>query len=149
MKTLIAIDNRLIEITQEVYLWLWDRTGVYVATLMFAAYVGDHVCWGPLHVGNFIFLALAGAWASRVYFVQSKDLRRLNDLQRGWRDFVMRPYLTMFGFAMIVEQVLYLDVWRFASNVLMMVWTYLNCVQVREREPKDFFAIRKPVGAGA
>jgi hypothetical protein len=149
MNSLRALDQRIIDLVQEAYLWLWDRTGAYVATFLFASYVADHFCWGPLGWLDFFFLAFFGWWAGIRYVAQSKDLRRLNDVQRAWRDFSPRLYFTLVMLPFVVGHAAQLEAWKLASDGFMFLWIYLACVQVREREPKEFFPSLKPVGAGA
>lgn len=144
-----ALDDHLIRLTQEVYLWLWDRTGVYVATLMFAAVVGDHVFWHPLEIFDFIVLAFFGVWAGVRYVAQAKDLRWLNATQRAWADFWLRRPVMVVIAVLLAGDVLKLDAWRAASDVCSFAWNYLACVQVRDREPQDLLSFRKTVGAGA
>lgn len=148
MKRILAVDTYLIEATQEAYLWLWDWTAVYVATLMFLAYVGDHVCWRALTWLDSAFIAFAGIWIGYRYVAQSKDLRRLNAAQRAWRDFPPRPFFVFIFVGLLAGDILQLNAWHFASDVFMLIWNYLGCVQVREREPKEFFA-HKLARAGA
>lgn len=149
MGKLAAFDARLIELTQEAYLWLWDRTGVFVATLFFAAYVGDHALWGSLTWFDFLLLAIFGALSAHRYLAQSTDLRWLNAHQRAWRDLGPRPYFTIIVIVFLAKDLLQLNAWHFASDCMSLLWSYLGCVQVRDREPKDFFAFRKLAGAGA
>lgn len=147
MKWLRTVDDRLVAAIQESYLWVWDRTGVYVGSLMFAAYCGDHVFYGPLKLFNFFFLGVAGVWCAHRYLVQSKDLRWLNDLQRCWRDFALRRFLMIFSAVVLASDIIQANAWHFASNLMFLIFNYLGCVQIREREPKEFFASIKLAGA--
>lgn len=137
-------DAKLIDIVQNAYLWVWDRTGIYVSTLLFILYVGDHFFWAALKWFDFIFLAWAGLWCSYLYVVQSKDLRRLNDDLRQWRDFAVRPYLMILSFSIVMVDVLSLNAWHLASDICWLGWGYLACIQVRDREPKEFFPASIP-----
>lgn len=148
MRFLHAADTTIIDLVQEVYLWLWDWIGVYVATLMFAAYVSERVCWDRLGWFDFVLIAFTGAWMGLRYLAQSKDLRSLNAAQRAWRDFTIRQFFSVFVFGSLAVDAFQLSAWHVASDAMFLVWTYLGCVQVREREPKEFFA-RKLVQAGA
>jgi hypothetical protein len=148
MKRVLAADTFLIEITQEAYLWLWDWTGVYVATLMFAAYVGERFCWGRLGWFDFVLIAFTGTWLGLRYLAQSKDLRSLNAAQRAWRDFTIRPFFSAFVLGALAGDAFQLSAWHVASDAMFLTWNYLGCVQVREREPKEFFA-RKLARVGA
>lgn len=149
MKRLHAIEDAIINHVQEAYLWLWDRTGVYVGTLMFAAYVGDHVCWNPLTWVDFAFIGFAGLWAGIRYVAQSQDLRWFNASQRAWKDFSPRPFFSVLVAAFLLADILQLNAWHLASDTMTMLWNYIGCVQVRDREPKEFFPSLKLARAGA
>lgn len=149
MKWLVSTDQRLIGWLEDVYLWIWDRTGVYIGSLIFCAYVGDHVCWGPLKSINFFCIACSGAVCGQRYAAQLKDLRLLNDLQRMWRDLAWRRWFSILVFNMLVLDMITTNVWHFSSDFLMLLWSYLGCVQVREREPKEFVSHPKLARAGA
>lgn len=147
MKKLLAADEYLIEIVQSTYLWLWDRTGVYVASILFVLIVVDHVCYGPLGPFDFTILAIVGAWATYLYVAQAKDLRQLNLMQRAWAGNWFRLLSVILTIAALATALFDLNYWRLASNAAWLAFTYFACVQVRDRDPKDFITLRKLAGA--
>jgi hypothetical protein len=142
MHKLLAADTYLIETTQEAYLWLWDRTGVYVATLIFSAVVCSHVVHG-LDWGSFIGLAIMGAFSTQRYIAQQKDLRRLNLLALGWRTPWLRLFYLSILFACVVADIAKFRAGELVGDIFFALWNCLACVQVRDRDPKDLFQTRK------
>lgn len=149
MNKLRTLDDYLVAAAQEIYLWLWDRTGVYVATLLFAAIVGEQICWGPIKIWGFAFLAIFGATSAYAYMVQAKDLRLLNSMQRRWRENGLRLAFTVMVLYFTASDAVKLNAWGSAGSAFLLIWSYLSCVQVRDREPKDLLSTRKLARAGA
>lgn len=149
MRRLRELDAAIIEILQEAYLWFWDRTGIYAATIIFASVVGNHLCYGPLKTFDFFAIAFCGLWTGQRYIAQAKDLRRFNVLQGYFRDFTFRQCFPVLITTFLVIDLIALTPWQIAGDVLFFLWTYLCCIRVRDREPKDFLSFRKPAGAGA
>lgn len=155
IERLLRIDAYLIDRTQTAYLWLWDRTGIYVATPMFAACAADHFCYpaqaGWLRIFGIIVLGWFGLWCGVRYLAQAtNDLRRLNAMQRGWAAWSLRPYFILLIVPVFLFQdIVQLNALHTLGDLFFAAWNYLGCVQVRDREPKEFFPSLKPVGAGA
>lgn len=147
MKKILVVDKYLIESMQAAYLWLWDRTGVYVASVLFALIVGHHVCYGPLKPLDFALLAIAGTWAGYLYVAQAKDLRQLNSIQRGWRDSPLRLCSVALSAFMLADAAFTIDAWHCAGSILWLAFNYFACVLVRDRKPKDLFSTRKLANA--
>lgn len=149
MEKLLAADTYVIETVQEAYLWLWDRTGIYVGTMIFSAAVCEHLAYGRLGWGSFFSLALVGAVATTRYIAQQKSFRLLNAMALSWR----MPWLRYF-FNVCLTLCVFADVSKpslggFLSDLFFALWNYLACICVRDREPKDFFQFRKLAGVGA
>lgn len=147
MNKLRALDSAIIELVQEAYLWLWDRTGVYVATLIFTAYAIDQLASTHMRLFNFLTLGIMGACCGVRYVAQGKNLRHFNDMQRQWRHFFARGPVMVAIALFILQEVALLDGWQALGDVAFMSWCYLACVQVRDREPKNFLSFRKPASA--
>lgn len=148
MNKLLAADTYLIETVQEAYLWLWDRTVVFVATLIFTCVVFENICYGLGRVA-FIQLALMGVFSGYRYAAQQKDLRLPNSLALGWRTPWLRCFFYMVFALNVAISISEISIRSFCSDLFFLLWNCLACVQVRDREPKDFFASRKLAGAGA
>lgn len=146
MNLIAEIDNRVIRMVQEVYLWLLDRTGVYVGTLIFAFGAIDNFCLG-LTFFRFVMLALIGVWSAGRYLAQATDLRRLNRFARNFADTWFRVPITVVLAGSLTFEVCQLNWWRVTAHASFFCWLYLACIQVRDREPKDFLPSLKPVGA--
>jgi hypothetical protein len=148
MKNYLHIaDERMIEVMQDSYLWLWDRTGVYVGTLFFAFCAADLAFYGNLCWFDFAWLTLMGVIAGIRYVAQTKSLRELNDIQRMWRDIWGRFYIVLFTLLFMAGDVVLVNWMHFVSDTCNLGYLLIGCIQIREREPKEFFPSLKPVGA--
>ena len=143
MNRLLAIDAYLIETAQEAYLWLWDRTGIFVATLIFACVVCEHLAFGRLTWGSFVGLALTGAFATQRYMAQQKDLRLFNMLGSAWRAPWLRLFYLGILFLCVASDISAFRAGGLVGDVFFVIWNCLACIHVRERDPKDFFQTRK------
>lgn len=139
MNYIHKLDNWIIEVVQESYLWIWDRTGIYIGTLIFAACVGDRAFWGSVDWLGFIWLGFMGMQAAWRYLAQSKDLRELNDMQRMYCELTLRFVCALLFFFFLAVSVIEGNFRHIISNVFALMWIYLFCVQVRERDPKELF----------
>ena len=73
-KAYMKLDERVISLVQESYLWLLDRTGVYVATVAFALYVasvGGQVITGSAWLTIFL-IGITGLFLIHKYLLQDK-----------------------------------------------------------------------------
>lgn len=142
---MIAIDDKIIAWTQTVYLWLWDRTGIYVATLLFIGIVFSTFLYDrKMGIFDFILVTASAIWCGMRYAVQGKDLRLLNTLQRSWAEWTVRRYLLcLINIPILFLSLLELNPWHVSSNLLSLAWLYLACVQVRDREPPEKLSFAK------
>lgn len=131
---------------QDAYLWLLDRTGVYVGTLLFLCYVYVAVVavfrQEPIWLWM-ILLAMAG-WVGGVrYLWQDKaQHKRYNSLamfmeQWRWR----HPFNVIIG-TVFVGEVVTLNPLAASQEIAFLVYGYLLLIKIRERDKKPFF---KPV----
>jgi hypothetical protein len=141
------LDDWLIGIVQEAYLWLWDWTGAMVATPFFLAVILDKVCWPRHNWLDYLFAAWMAIVAAAMYRAQSTSLKRFNDMQRRWRDLGLRKFAIILVSAGLIFSVIGSDWQKAASDFFTIAWILLGCVQVREREPKDFFRVLARAGA--
>lgn len=149
-----TIDQKIIETTQEAYLWAYDRLGVYLATVSFAVIAASVMCstmsFGT-RIFDFLFLGYAGLTSAARHYQQGAG--RITEINVGQLECrnsrVIRPlYMALFVSVTIVASIK-LDGWMVASALLSLLWMYLFCVLIRDREPKDFFEQRKLAGSEA
>lgn len=149
-----SIDSKIIEAVQAAYLWLYDRTGVFLATLTFATIVADVFCGGlttGLRLFDFLFLGYVGLTSAVRYHMQSTgQIAALNLGQLELRNStIVRPIFIALMLSIIVIATYKSDAWKVASALLALLWQYLFCILIRDREPKDFFEQRKLAGSEA
>lgn len=141
-----SIDNKIIEAVQGAYLWLFDRTGIYVGTLMFALMTADMICWRypqTFRPIDAVFLVILSTVAAGRYWMQGKGAEHLNALALHARELTIRKIFMALWPALIVMHVHDMQPWKVVSDLLCIVWQYLMVVLIRDREPKDFFEQRK------
>lgn len=143
MNKLSELDARVIDRVQNIYLWLWDRTGVFLATPIFILIVAEYLCLWPLKPRHFAFIAIMGAWSTWLYVAQGKSLAALNSISRSWRDFPLRQAFVAMSLALCVADAAKLDAAHVVSGMFHLIFLYAACAQVRDRDPKDFFNVRK------
>ena len=135
MEYLGKFDRRIIEMMQEAYLWLWDRSGVYVGTLIFMIQI-SHVLISK-KPPSLISIGAMSIWAIQYYYVQGSSLRQFNEVTRTWTSFSFRKFMALSWAVFIVSDIAILDVREFLSDILLIVTMYIACVQVRDREPPE------------
>jgi hypothetical protein len=135
MNILKSIDDALIRFAQDAYLWLWDRTGVYVGTVVFLAYsVGVATLRGAI-MSSILFVISAITLALPRYFAQGKSLGLLNAMQRAWAASRLRMVATVF---LCLLTLVSLDHLSEAIGLVSIIssWVFA-CVQVRDRKPPE------------
>lgn len=140
------LDMFLIQQTTRAYLWLYDWTGVYVGTLMFAAI---SISW-MLQFRSFwaaVIGVMIGVPACGLrYYVQATDEVTYNTMaEYATRDF-MRGVMLMMVVAFCVRNIIFLSVVDAVGETMWLALCYLITVKIRKREPKNFFE-RKMVEA--
>lgn len=132
---------------QDAYLWLLDRVGVYVGTLMFATYV--YAAAGAVLARNeplwlwLILLAMTGWVAGIRYLWQDKaEHERYNMMAMFMEQWRWRHIINVFlGMALIIE-IITLSPLAASQEIAFLVYGYLLLIKIRERDKKPFF---KPV----
>ena len=148
---LTRIDNALIQFHQAAYLWLLDRTGVYLGTLMMAnalagnlhMYSSTAERWGfSSRVALFLLCTgLMGMVSARVWLLQKNGAYLAHNLMalRIQTFRIIRGGFFAFMLPVMLEEIYRLEVFSFLDSLLAVSLQYLLCVQLREREPKSFF----------
>lgn len=140
MKFLASVDERLILMVQEVYLWLWDRTGVFVGALTAVL----ALIAATLTTSTLLTAALAGAIFSLhgilLIFIQGAGLRIFNAQARQWRRSILRPLLIAFDLACLAQEAWEGHLPHVMGYLLIITGLlYLPCIQIRDREPPEKF----------
>lgn len=140
MKFLASVDERLILMVQEVYLWLWDRTGVFVGALTAVL----ALIALALTASSILLAVLAGAIFSihgiLLIFIQGAGLGRFNAEARRWRYSVLRSLLIAVDLACLLQEAWGGHLPHVISYLLIVTaFLYLPCIQIRDREPPEKF----------
>lgn len=132
------LDDWVIDHTQNVYLWLLDRTGIYAGTVMFLAMAASVILEGA-PIWQIIFLGIFGALAAYKYYLQDKKLltvyNAMADFERNYR--VIRAigiFITLFN---VICSVLDQDLWKGCGEAMFVIWWYMLPVKIRDREPPE------------
>lgn len=147
MFNLKTIDGDIINFVQSCYLWLFDRFGIYIGSLMFVMYV-SHIAMSNIPIGAAVricFIVLSSyLWSGPVYLLQAKhDLITLNSRQRLWTTFRFRKIVTILSFSVVLLDAAELHVRDVISDILLIIFMYLGCVQARDREPPEKLVLAK------
>jgi hypothetical protein len=128
--------------SQRAYLWLYDWTGIYVATLdlmLTAVFVVVNVSYNNMGiVVSLILLVLRGIFMWAKYWQQDTgNLDRFNAEARQWQNSNVRWLSNGSFFGFVVFDALSRNV-IVIGDLAFFVLSYLLTVQIREREPRDF-----------
>lgn len=139
------LDESAKQAAQNSYLWLLDRTGVYVATVQMAMYLlsgalitlkNGYMPWWII-----IFLGLPGVFMGMKYLLQDKgknDAINAGAMMyeaSGFRQFANFYFTTMILLDFILRAGLY-DV---GFNLILLMIGYVETIKVRDRDKKPFF----------
>jgi hypothetical protein len=143
IKFLNKIDDKLLDFTQDGYLWLFDRTGIYRATCTTVLVLASQVCY--LTMAGIFFTGLICVSLVNVYKAQHEGSYLAVNLTSDF----MRKHPLRIGFVFLM---LFLSLSStrtslfesFGILIELFAIGYLNNVKLRDREPKDFFSFRQP-----
>lgn len=145
-KAYLKADAYILGIIQDAYLWLLDRTGVYVATLCFMIYAtaafvalstgAPLLFWGPL-------LLMVGLSMLPRYTLQDKarneHFNAIALMLQGW--LWRHPFQIALSVSMLAETIA-LEPLQVLIDICFLLYTYMTLVMIRDRDKKPFF---KPV----
>ncbi len=141
-KDYLALDGWIISSLQDFYLWLLDRTGVYVATLMFITYiagVSPDIIRGHLPWWNLIFIGLVGAIITLPYRRQDRgDVKRYNAFAISLEGMVIRHGFNGLQIGVAVGSIAEGNYLNVAGSLMMLIYQYWWVVKIRERDKKPF-----------
>lgn len=149
MTKLRELDSQIILKLQEAYLWLYDRSGVYVATcMMVSIFIGIGAL--TLNDGKMDFLRIFVVILNLVvvipnYWMQEKqEFTQFNFIAMMLHQSMFRfGFVYFWCFPMFMLDMLLMK-WAWGINqVAVIVFLYLSCIMIREREPKDWITKHK------
>lgn len=145
LKAYLKFDAYLIERINTIYLWLLDRTGVYVATIMFDAYVvaaATSLCRAnglPIWYWM-IILAFIGLFLGPRYLMQDKgEVLRFNIASLVLEKWVGRHVINVILMSFLVLDLLRLEPFDGLIQIIFLLFGYLNIIKIRDREKKPLF----------
>jgi len=145
-----AFDQFLLSKVQDGYLWLLDRTGVYVATLIFGSFLvagAIGIFQNKSDPGWMVFLgvciAIIGLSCLFPYSLQDKGKNeKFNALALYIEAGYTRHFFVGLQYGFLVSHLIHLDVISIIATVFLIACFILQTVKIRDRDKKPFF---KPV----
>jgi hypothetical protein len=142
-KVWLKVDAWILKYIQEIYLWLLDRTGVYVATACFSIYAivglsevaegGRAWLWGSM----LIFAALS---LIPKYLMQDRcENERFNAISMAMAGFPWRHWITIPIGLVAIAEVITLHPLSALSDFGFVLYSYLSIIMIRDRDKKPFF----------
>lgn len=155
MTRLRNFDSAIIARVQDAYLWLYDRSGMYVATCMMvciftgmgALTISDgKMDWFRIFVVllNFVVIIPNYLMQDKQKFIEF-NLMAMMLHQSSFRFWFVHGWLYPIC---VIDLIMFHWAWAF-NQVAVAVFMYLSCIMIREREPKDWITKHKLVTEGA
>lgn len=145
MHVLRIADELITRMMQEIYLWIFDRTGVYIGSLMVVHAALITALALPMHEGNFWkifcagFLLICLMIAGTVWHLQMISSNSLfNAVALSYRDNMLRPCLLVFFCVVGVADAISGKFYDAAWDALLCLNNYYQCIMIRDREPKGW-----------
>lgn len=147
IERLCALDDAIVDRIQDAYLWLWDRTGIYLGTcaiLLIA--LGPAIA--PHNPVQIALLAVQTVPLIALRTLQQRGCLTVLNTQAEWfRSWSLRRMLLLFCLILLIGSLDLRSMCAYALNLIAAF--YALAVQVRDRQPKDLFAAwRAPALAG-
>lgn len=143
-KAYMKMDGWIISALQDTYLWLLDRTGVYVATVSFATYTvvaGLNIAQGAFPTWAWIvLLAFVGLSSGHKYLMQDKGKNEsLNFSAMRMEEWRWRHSINIALFCFLIIALLALDVVEIIEQLGFLLFGYCFLIKVRDRDKKPLF----------
>lgn len=161
MKTFLnklkTIDDLIIGWFETSYLWLFDWTGIYAATVMMAMVifsVGSDMIASKQISGVWVAIFCVGInfpWIFARYIAQDKKLYTAYN----WGATEMRSSFLRIGFIyvfsplMLMQEIVKHEMQSAFVSIMWMCVCFMMAVRIRDREPKEWFKARKLAYNGA
>lgn len=135
------IDQNLINLTQEVYLWAYDRTGVTVGALSFVIFTylnfSTEIHTGGSKFGLILVIVLNTFCTWWMHIAQRKSDQLYNAMAERWRRSLFRFAMLVWGFGGITVFSIEGDLYEVHWYLIMLVGVYFGCAKVRKRNPPE------------
>lgn len=141
MRRIVEWDAWLMAQSQRAYLWLLDRTGVYVATVGMLIYaLGVSVFMfgqGKVSVVLTVILGLYGVILGFRYWQQDTQKNgEFNEISRNWSEAVVRRILMTM--TLVIGAASFQNLFTMFSYICDFVFFgYVLTIQIRERTPPE------------
>jgi hypothetical protein len=141
-EALRKIDADTIRFIQECYLFLWDRTGIYAATVeigIFSVYFALELQRSGMNFILFVGTLFALLVAGNSFYHQSQgNYKMFNIVSRLWRQSMFRILATFFWVGCLITDFLFQRPFYFvATDGALLLWVYIMCIQIRKRTPPE------------
>lgn len=136
-------DAKVFAKSQAAYLWLYDRTGIYVGTIGMTTIVAADALT-VLHHGKlgpivFVNLTIIGFLCGFRYHIQNSEKYEVfNAIARHWHEARWRPVLGFIWIALMFDDLIHQRWLLVAACILnFCFFGYVLCWQIRKREPPE------------
>lgn len=135
----MKFDAFIIRKIQETYLWIYDWTGVYAATVGTIAIITGSIGIG-IRPMQLFFMCINILILIPYYLDQDKanytkyNIRAMQ-LQESW----LRIGFSNFFIVLMIIELIELDFWMAVNSFTLMLYVNMTAVCIREREPKEWF----------
>jgi len=144
-KAYLTLDQKILALLQESYLWLLDRTGIYVATTTFIVYALCVVI-EVFYINSlnswiwFAVLAFVGLGLGHKYVLQDRgENDRINAVAMFMETLKSRYVLDITFWVFFLTDVISLDPGRAITMLGFLTFNYTYVIKVRDRDKKPFF----------
>jgi hypothetical protein len=136
-------DEKVCDWIENFYLWWFDRTGVMLATVAMTIILIAYFLMGAYtHIVGVFLLGLVGLFWGLNYNMQASGKHELcNGYAIAWRGATFRLFCTFYnGMSLIMGFVVGPINWNMQiGTVLMILYGYICCIRLRDRDKKPFF----------
>lgn len=142
----MKIDEKLLETTQNAYLWIFDRTGIYVATVGFAIQIAipfiQSYAKGSLDYVSLALMVFLAVGLSLRYAMQHAEKYEIfNAVARHARYMTWRPLVLWMWIALVTVNLLTMAWWYALTAAMQLFFFCYVCTwQIRKREPPEKLA---------
>lgn len=139
----LKIDAYLIARLNDLYLWAFDWTGVFVGTIMFLNGIipvlnmirQDHMWSGA------IFMLCTLLMSAPRYWTQSKSVEAYNATVLLMEGSALRYFFVLFNTINLIVDFFnpkFFNIWYISSDLSLLLMWYLFMIKIRDRQKKDF-----------
>jgi hypothetical protein len=139
----MKIDQKLLETTQAAYLWVFDRTGVYVATIGFTIqvsipFIQSHAKGSLDYMALLLMVFLSVGLGFRYSLQHAGKYEVFNAMARQLDEHRWRPLMLGMWLGLILANLITMSGWyAFTAFLQLFYFCYVCCWQIRKREPPE------------